>query len=161
MTEKLRLMMEDQINKELWSAYIYLWVAEYYKSKGLEGFHTYFENQAKEEVEHAEKFMNYMQDRDLEFELKPIEACNKRFKDLREPLVFQLEHEKVVTSLIEKLFKQADLDDDFLTKKFLSWFLEEQLEEEARSKGLIDDFDLFGTDGGGLYKLNKKMGKKE
>ena len=148
MTEKLRLMMEDQINKELWSAYIYYAIAEYYRSKGLNGFHDYFEAQAKEEMEHAEKFCDYMQDR-------------LKFEGLREPLVFQLEHEKLVTSLIEKLFKQADDDEDFLSKKFLSWFLEEQLEEEARSKGLIDDFDLFGQDGGGLYKLNKKMGKKE
>ena len=161
MTEKLRLMMEDQINKELWSAYIYLEIAEFYKSKGLEGYHIYFEEQAKEEVEHAEKFMNYMQDRDLSFVFKPIQPLNHKFNDLREPLVFQLEHERLVTSLIEALFKQADLDDDFLTKKFLSWFLEEQLEEEARSKGLIDEFDLFGKDGSGLYKLNKKMGKKE
>jgi ferritin len=161
MTEKLRLMMEDQVNKELWSAYIYLGVAEYYKSKGLDGYHDYFEHQAKEEVEHAEKFMDFMHDRDLDFKLKPIEAPVLNFKDLREPLVFQLEHEKLVTSLILALFKEADKEEDFLAKKFLSWYLEEQLEEEARSKGLIDEFDLFGKDGAGLYKLNKKMGKAE
>ena len=120
MTEKLRLMMEDQINKELWSAYIYYAIAEYYRSKGLNGFHDYFEAQAKEEMEHAEKFCDYMQDRDMEFKFKEIPALDLKFEGLREPLVFQLEHEKLVTSLIEKLFKQADDDEDFLSKKYSS-----------------------------------------
>ena len=161
MQEKLRLMIEDQINKELWSAYLYYGVAEYYQSKGLDGFHAYFENQAKEEVEHAEKFCEFLQDRGLEFEFKPIEPLKEKFKDLREPLVFQLEHERVVTSLIEALFREAQAEDDLLTKKFLSWYLDEQLEEETRSQKLIDDFDNFGKDGAGLYILNKNMKKAE
>ena len=161
MQEKLRLMIEDQINKELWSAYLYYGVAEYYQSKGLDGFHKYFEHQALEEVEHAEKFCEFLQDRGLDFEFKPIEPLKQKFKDLREPLVFQLEHEKVVTSLIEALFNEAQAENDLLTKKFLSWYLEEQLEEETRSQKLIDDFDLYATDGAGLYILNKNLGKKE
>lgn len=159
MTEKLRLMLEDQINKELWSAYLYYGVAEYYAKVGLNGFHDYFENQAKEEVEHAEKFCKFLQDRDLPFVFKPIEPLKETFNDIREPLVFQLEHEKLVTSLIEALYKEAEAENDYLTKNFLGWYLEEQLEEETRSKELIDDYDLFGKDGAGLYNLNEKMGK--
>ncbi len=161
MQEKLRLMIEEQINKELWSAYLYYGVAEYYQSKGLDGFHKYFEHQALEEVEHAEKFCEFLHDRGLEFELKPLEPLKEKFKDFREPLVFQVEHERLVTSLIEALFNEAQAENDLLTKKFLSWYLDEQLEEEARSEKLLNDYDLYAKDGAGLYILNKNLGKQE
>ena len=161
MQEKLRQMIEEQINKELWSAYLYYGVAEFYQSKGLDGFHKYFEHQALEEVEHAEKFCEYLQDRGMDFEFKPIEPLRQKFTDIREPLVFQIEHEKLVTSLIVALFHEADEEKDALAKKFLSWFLEEQLEEESRSQKLLDDYDLYAKDGAGLYILNKNLGKSE
>ena len=160
MDKQLRDLIEDQINKELWSAYIYLDMAEFYQAKGLHGLHAWFEKQAKEEVEHAEKFMEFLHDRDESFRLKPIEAPNKVYKDLREPLAYQLEHEKLVTSLILAIYNKAKEVGDPIVSHFMAWYVNEQVEEEGHSKELLDQFDLFAKDGGlGLHEFDKDCGK--
>ena len=160
MNKKLLALIEDQINKELWSAYIYYDMAEFYRSKGLDGFHKWFENQAREEVEHAEKFMEFLHDRDEEFALKSIEAPNQKYKDLREPLVYQVEHEKLVTSLILNIYKCAKEVGDISAEVFMHWYVNEQMEEESHSKDLLDRYDMYGKDGGlGLHQIDKEIGK--
>lgn len=158
MNKELTELIENQINKELWSAYLYLDVAEYYRSKGFDGLHKYFEAQAKEEVEHAEKFMEFLHDEDISFELKLIEGPKNHFKDLREPLVFQIEHEKVVTSLIYKIYDKAVEVKDHRVSEFLRWYINEQTEEEKTAKDLLDRYDLLSTSGGiGLLKFDKSL----
>lgn len=157
MEESLRLLMEDQVNKELWSAYLYLDIAEYYRAKGMDGLHSWFEAQAREEVEHAEKFMEFLHDCDVAFVLKPIEAPHKTFKDLREPLVFQLEHEKLVTSLIKNIQSVAHKLDDVTVMNFMNWFISEQFEEEKHSKELIEKYDLLCDTGLGLFEFDKSL----
>ena len=160
MDKQLHDLIEDQINKELWSAYISLDMAEYYQAKGLHGLHAWFEKQAKEEVEHAEKFMEFLHDRDESFSLKPIAAPGKVYKDLREPLVYQIEHEKLVTSLILAIYNKAKEVGDVLVEHFMSWYVNEQLEEESHSKELLDQYDLFAKDGGlGLREFDKDCEK--
>ena len=160
MDSQLRDLIEDQINKELWSAYIYYDMAEYYQSKALHGLHAWFEKQAKEEVEHAEKFMEFLHDREESFVLKPIAAPGKVYKNLREPLEYQVEHEKLVTSLILAIYDKAKQLNDHIVTRFMSWYVDEQMEEEAHSKELLDQYDLFAKDGGlGLREFDKDCGK--
>ncbi len=157
MTKDMISLMEQQINKELYSAYLYYDIAEYYRSKGLDGLHAHFEAQAREEIEHAEKFSEYLHDMEVSFKLLPIEAPNNNFKDLREPLALQLEHEKYVTSLILKIVDQADKDGDRRTANFADWFVTEQLEEEKHSKEMLGKYDLYAKDGGlGLFQYDKQ-----
>lgn len=160
MKDKLIKLIQSQINWELYSAYAYYAVAEFYRSKGLPGFHSYFEKQAKEEIEHAEKLSEYLQDHDVAIELADIKALKEKFVSLRDPLVFFVNHEKEVTALIHALYREARAEDDLEAMEFLSWYVKEQGEEEKSSSDLLQKFDLFASNGGlGLYELDKELAK--
>ena len=160
MKQKLINMMQDQVSKEIWSGYLYLQIAEYYRSKGLEGFYQIFKKHFYEELEHAERFQDYLVECGQEVKLQTIPGPEFNFKDLREPLVFQLEHEKLVTSLIEALYREARTEDDLQTMDFLRWYIDEQREEERNAVGDLEFFDLF-ADGckQGLLAIDKRMAK--
>jgi len=161
MDTKLAELMNDQINKELYSAYAYLAVAQYYASRGLDGFYSWFSKQAEEEVEHARKIEKYLQERDVLVVLKDIKTLDKAFKDNRDPLAFQVEHEAYVTSLIYNLYEVASNAKDYLTVRFLDWFVTEQGEEERTAKDLLDNYDLYAANGGlGLHELDEELGKR-
>ena len=160
MTENLRKQIEIQINKELWSAYLYLDIARFYASKDLPGLHKWFKKQAEEEVEHAEKFANYLHEIGLDYKLLLVEAPHQEFKDLREPLVFQLEHEKVVTSLIHNLMKIAKEENDYAAEAFLSWYVKEQVEEEANAAEAIAKYDYCTAGHHGILSFDAKMGER-
>lgn len=158
MTPELKNLIEDQINKELYSAYLYFDIAEFYRAKGLKGFHVWFEKQAQEEIEHAERFAEYLHDLAVPFVLKPIAAPDNHFESIREPLVLQVTHEKYVTSLIHAIARQAEKDGDVGTVDFLSWYIAEQREEEEKASALLTRYDLFADgDKVGLYHLDKDL----
>lgn len=160
MTKKLNTLLQDQINKELYSAYAYYAVGEFYRKKGLNGFHNYFHNHANEEITHAEKFSEFLQDNDIEVTFKDIEALKVKFKDIRDPLTFFVEHEKKVTASIDALYKQARAEDDLPAMNFLDFFVTEQREEEKTSTDLLQKYDLFAKDNSfGLYQLDKDLNK--
>ncbi|MCR4561958.1 MAG: ferritin [Bacilli bacterium] len=161
MNKELKDLIENQINKELWSAYIYYDMAEYYQSKGLSGFHALFEAHAKEEIEHAEKFCEFLAERGESFKMRAIEAPDKEYKDLREPLEYQVEHERLVTSLILKVYEKAKEVKDYIAEAFLVWYVNEQHEEETSAETELGQYDLYGKDGGlGLHMLDKEFAKK-
>lgn len=158
MTKKLITLLQEQINKELYSAYAYYAVGEFYRQKGLNGFHTYFHNHANEEMTHADKFSEFLQDNDIDVVFKDIEALNKKFKDIREPLAFFVDHEKQVTASIDTLYKAARSEDDLAAMNFLDDFVTEQREEEKISSDLLQKYDLFAKDNSlGLYQLDKEL----
>ena len=116
---------------------------------------------AKEEYEHAEKFGDYLLEIGAEYKLLPIEGPDYEFKDLREPLVFQLEHEKLVTSLIHNLMKVAKEENDYATESFLRWYVDEQVEEESNAAKAIALYDYYLAAGkGGLLLFDAKMGER-
>ncbi len=159
MTENLRKLVEVQINKELWSAYLYLDIARFYAAHGLAGTHSWFKKQAHEEVEHAEKFANFLHELGLDYQVLPIAGPEKTFKDFREPLVFQLEHEKVVTSLIHNLMKVAKEENDYASEEFLRWYVSEQVEEEANAAEAIGLYDFY-MEKEGIMAFDHRMGKR-
>ena len=160
MTENLRKAIETQINKELWSAYLYLDIARFYAAHDLAGLHSWFKKQAEEEVEHAEKFANFLHEIGLDYKLLPVEAPHQEFKDLREPLIFQLEHEKLVTSLIHNLMKIAKEENDYVAENFLAWYVKEQVEEEANAAEAIAKYDYCMGGQHGILAFDAKMGER-
>ena len=157
MDQKVAYLLNDQINKEFYSAYLYLDMANFYSRKGLDGFANWYEIQAKEEQDHAMLMYQYLHNNDVEVTLEAIAKPDKVFSTLMDPLKVGLEHEKYVTSLINNIYNAAVAVNDFRTTQFLDWFIKEQGEEEKNSTDLITKMELFGDDARSLYMLNSEL----
>ena len=155
--KKVRDLINDQINKELYSGYLYLDFANYYYDQGLDGFANWYDVQAQEEQDHAMMMRTYMFDNGEKVELLAIDKPDKEINSLEDPLRFGLEHEQYVTSLINAIYKAARDIDDFRTMQFFDWFVKEQGEEEKNAEDLIRKYELFGSDPKGLYALNQEL----
>lgn len=160
MEKKVSDLLNAQINKELYSAYLYLDMANFYSDKGLDGFANWYEIQAKEEQDHAMLIYQYMHDNDQKVTLEAIAKPDKEFKELIDPLTAALEHEKYVTSLIHTIYAAAQDVNDFRTVQFLDWFVKEQGEEEKNSTDMITKMKLFGDDAKSLYMLNSELASR-
>lgn len=157
MNEKVAALLNDQINKEFYSAYLYLDMANFYSRKGLDGFANWYEIQAKEEQDHAMLMYQYLHNNGETVTLEAIAKPDKAFETLMDPLKAGLEHEKYVTSLINTIYEAAQEVKDFRTTQFLDWFIKEQGEEEKNSMDLITKMELFGDDARSLYMLNSEL----
>ena len=150
-------LLNEQINKELFSAYLYLGMADYYADQNLDGFENWFYVQAQEERDHAMLFRRYLQNNDEKVTLLAIEAPANSYDVYEAPLAASLKHEQFVTASINNIYAAAYRDKDFRTMEFLNWFIKEQGEEEKNTTDLIRKFELFGSDAKGLYMLNQEL----
>lgn len=157
MDQKVYDLLNDQINKEFYSAYLYLDIANFYNSKGLDGFSNWYEIQAKEEQDHALLIYQYLHNNSRSAAFKTIDQPDKVFHTLTDPLTAAFEHEQYVTSLIHTIYGAAQAAGDFRTIQFLDWFVKEQGEEEKNAADLITKMELFGSDAKGLYMLNSEL----
>lgn len=157
MNDKVSALLNDQINKEFYSAYLYLDIANFYSRKGLDGFANWYEIQAKEEQDHGMLMYQYLHNNGEEVTFEAIGKPDKTFETLMDPLKAGLEHEKYVTSLINGIYEAAQEAQDFRTTQFLDWFIKEQGEEEKNSMDLITKMELFGDDARSLYMLNSEL----
>lgn len=157
MDSKVSALLNDQINKEFYSAYLYLDMANFYSRKGLDGFANWYEIQAKEEQDHAMLMYQYLHNNGEMVSLEAIAKPDKVFETLMDPLKAGLEHEQYVTSLINTIYEAAQEAKDFRTTQFLDWFIKEQGEEEKNSMELITKMELFGDDARSLYMLNSEL----
>ena len=149
-------LLNEQINKEFYSAYLYLDMANYYDELDLDGFSNYYMIQAQEERDHALLFMKYMQNNGLKVTLEAIGKPDKTYASPMEPLEAAAEHERYVTALINAIYHEAHQDKDYRTMKFLDWFVDEQMEEEDNADSMVSRFKLFGSDSKGLYLLDQE-----
>ena len=156
MDKKVAGLLNDQINKELYSAYLYLDMANFYSGKGLDGFASWYEIQAKEEQDHA-MLIRYLHNNNEEVTLEAVAKPDKTFTTLLDPLTAGLAHEQYVTSLINNIYAAAQEVKDFRTTQFLDWFIKEQGEEEKNSSDQITKMELFGDDARSLYMLNEEL----
>lgn len=156
-TKNLAELLNDQINKEFYSAYLYLDMANFYSDKGLDGFANWYEIQAKEEQDHAMLIYQYLHNNNEKVTLNAIAKPDKTFTTLMDPLKAGLEHEQYVTSLINNIYSVATQVQDYRTVQFLDWFVKEQGEEEKNSTDLITKMELFGDDARTLYMLNSEL----
>lgn len=156
MNKKVFELMNDQINKEFYSAYLYLDMSNYYADQGLLGFQNWFKVQAQEEQDHAMLFSTFLQNNDQSVALKAIDKPDKTFDSLVAPLKISLAHEQYVTKLINNIYDEAVQDKDYRSMQFLDWFIKEQGEEEKTAEDLIKKFTLFGSDPKALYMLDQE-----
>jgi ferritin len=151
-------LLNEQINKEMFSAYLYLDMANYYTVNGLDGFANWFKIQAKEEMDHAMIFMTYLQNNDFPVVLTEIQNPSRKYNDLKQPLEESLKHEQFVTASIHAIYAEATEARDYRTLEFLHWFIKEQGEEEKNATDLLVKYDLAAKN---LYMLDRELGKRE
>ena len=155
--KKVSELLNDQVNKEFYSAYLYLDFSIFYDDAGLDGFANWYKIQAQEERDHAMLMMQYLQNNGEKVELKAIAKPDKELKGKLQVLELGLEHERYVTSLIHAIYDAAYSVRDFRTMQFLDWFVKEQGEEETNAEGMVKKMKLFGDDAKSLYMLNSEM----
>ena len=157
MDKRVHELLNQQINKEFYSAYLYLDFSNYFKRRGLDGFANWYLIQAQEERDHAMLFYQYLQNENEFVTLDAIAKPDKVFNADIDVLHAGLEHEKYVTSLINDIYAAAYDVKDFRAMQFLDWFVKEQGEEETNANDLITKMELFGSDPRGLYLLNQEL----
>ena len=160
MNEKVRALLNTQINKEFYSAYLYLDFSNYFKARGLDGFANWYMIQAQEERDHAMLFYQYLQNENQPVTLEAIAKPDKIFACDMDVLRAGLEHEEYVTSLINDIYSAAYDVKDFRTMQFLDWFVKEQGEEETNAHDMITKMELFGSDPKSLYMLNQELASR-
>ena len=156
MNEKIAHLLNQQINKEFYSAYLYLDMANYYDELDLDGYANYYNIQAQEERDHALLFMKYMQSIGLKVTLEAIDKPDKVFTSVLDPLEVAAEHERYVSALINDIYHECHEAKDYRTLKFLDWFVDEQREEEDSADSMVSRYKLFGSDPRGLYLLDQE-----
>ncbi|WP_456367616.1 ferritin [Thermococcus sp.] len=161
LSEKMLKALNEQLNKELFSAYFYLAVASYFKAQNLDGFASWMEAQAEEELGHAMKFYDYIFDRGGKVELERLEKPKGEFESPLKAFEAVYLHEVGVTQSIFKLVKLAREENDYATEQFLQWFVEEQVEEEATTKAIVDKLKLIGDHPQGIFMLDRELGARK
>ncbi len=155
--KKVADLLVEQVNKEFYSAYLYLDFANYYEEAGLSGFAHWYEVQAQEERDHAMTMRRYLIDNGVPVTFAAIDAPGKVYADASAPLAEGRKHECYVTSLISAIYAAAAEVKDYRTMQFLDWFVKEQGEEEKNADDLVKKMKLFGGDPKGLYLLDQEL----
>ncbi len=153
----LEKALNEHLNAEMYSAYLYLSMSAYFSDTGLGGFANWMRVQAKEEQFHAMKFYDYINERGGKVLLTAIEAPQQEWTSPLEAVQAVLEHEKKVTSLINGLVDLAIEQRDHASNIFLQWFVTEQVEEEDNVNAILDKLKLAGTEGNGMFMLDKDL----
>ena len=161
MNKKLLEEMNDQINKEIFSGYLYLSMAAHFMAVNLNGFSKWMQIQAEEELEHGLKFFEYLNDIGEKVTLKAIEQPKAEFGSLVEVFEEVLAHEKFVTSRIHLLYEIALKENDYATQMFLQWFINEQVEEEKNATEILEKLKFVGDSGNAILMLDRTMGERE
>lgn len=149
--------LNEQINAEFWSAYLYLAMSCDAEAAGKAGIANWFKVQFQEEQAHAQIFMNYVHARGGRVTLMPIAEVPAKWECPLCAFKDTLEHERKVTAMINNLYALAESEHDYATREMLNWFISEQVEEEENAQTLIDKFSLIGNDGMGIYMLDQEL----
>ncbi len=157
LNKKVLNAINEQINAEIWSAYMYLAMASYFASNGLNGFANWMRVQWQEELSHALKFFDYLVERGEQPILKPIAEVPEKWNSPLHAMQETLKHEQHVTALINNIMNIAIEEKDHATKSMLNWYVDEQVEEEANAQELVDNLRLIGESGNGIYMLDKEL----
>lgn len=150
-------LMNKQINKELFSSYLYLDFSNYLQDKGLPGFANWFRIQAQEELAHAMLFYDYLHHNNQAATLEAVEKPAVKLGSIMDVLQESLKHEEFITASINDIYAEALKQKDFRATQFLDWFTREQGEEEANVHDLIDKLTMLGEDKQALYVMNQEL----
>lgn len=159
-SNKLQEAINDQIQAELYSAYLYLAMSTYCEAQNLKGFAHWLKAQHDEETGHAYKFMEHLQDRGGQIVLKTLDAPPTEFGTPVDVFEKVLAHEKHVTDRIHKLYELALAEKDYAAQILLQWFITEQVEEEATAAGILEKLRMIPEKSGALFYMDKELGKR-
>ena len=159
LTQKIEDALNRQMNRELFSAYLYLSMAAYFESLNLPGFANWMKIQIQEETFHAMKFFGFINERDGRALMQEIEAPETNWESPRAVFEHVLNHEQIVSGLINDLVDLSIEEKDHATNGFLQWFVNEQVEEEASANDVLQKIKLAG-DGAGLFMLDQQLGQR-
>ena len=157
---KMQDAINDQINYEIYSAYIYLSMSAYYQSINLPGFANWMHIQAQEEMFHAMKFYGFINERGGRVKLTTIAGPETEWENPLAPFKDALEHEEKVTTRINNLVNMAIEERDHASNIFLQWFITEQVEEEANAEAIIRQLILIGNDKSALFMIDRELGAR-
>ena len=149
-------ILNQQINKEFYSAYLYLTFADFYEEQGLKGFANWYVIQSQEELAHARILRRYLLDNDWTPTMEAIAKPDLTFTKVVEPIKAAYEHEQFITASINECYAVAQKANDFRTMQLLDWYVKEQGEEEANASDLLKAVELFGGDPKNLYDLDRE-----
>lgn len=149
--------INQQINAEFHSAYLYLSMSSYCQSIGMAGCANWLKVQYQEELAHATHFFDYVLERGGRVILTPIAAVETEFKSVMQVFEETLQHELKVTGLINNLMDTAIRESDHACKSFLQWFVDEQVEEEANVEQILNNLRLINGEGQGLLMMDREM----
>ena len=159
LNKKVEAAMNDQLQNELQSAYIYLGMSAYCESQSLPGMAAWLREQFEEEQVHAMKFYNFILDRDGQVTLKQLDAAPTDYSSPLKVFEAALANEKLVTAQINDLYALANKENDFASQALLDWFAQEQVEEEKTVGQIVDDLKRV-SNGNGLYLLDRELGSR-
>lgn len=157
LSKEMEEALNEQINKEMYSAYLYMSMSAHSTNMGLSGFANWSMVQYKEEMDHAMKIYNYINDQGGKVKLKEIGEPPSEFEDAVDMFQKTLKHEQFITKSINNLVDLATEEKDHATQIFLQWFVTEQIEEEGNDNDIIAKLELAGKEGNGLFMIDKEL----
>ncbi len=160
LSEKMSRALNKQINAEMYSAYLYLSMAAYFESVSLSGFAKWMEMQTMEEMSHAKKMYDFVNERGGRVILETIEQPKTEWSSPLEAFEDAYKHEQYVTSLINSLVDLALEEKDHATNNFLQWFVAEQVEEEASADAIVQKLKLVGGKGNAIFMMDRELGQR-
>ena len=159
-SKKMIDALNNHLNEEFYSSYLYLSIAAYFASKNLKGFANWFKVQSQEEYGHGLKFYGFIHQVGGKVNLKAIKAPKTNWKSILDVFAETLAHEKHITGLINKLVGQAIQEKEYATNNFLQWFVTEQVEEEATVEEIINKLEMIGDAKSGLFMMDRELGAR-
>ena len=158
--KEVESLINEQLEKENYSAHLYLAMATWFSEKGLTGYFKYYYTQYQEELDHFRILYHYLLTAGGNPVIPKMDKPKCEFKDVRDILEQTLQHERYITASIEKISTVAREVKDYKSVSLLDWFIDEQVEEEDNSTTALDRYDLFGDTPQGLYSLDAEMGAR-
>lgn len=152
--------LNNQINAELYSSYLYLSMSAYFESKSLSGFAKWMAIQSQEEYAHAMKFYAYLIQKGGKAKLAKIDEPKAEWKSILDVFEDTYAHEQKVSASINAIVDLALQEKDHATVSFLNWFVTEQVEEEATAQKLVDDLKLIGDNNNGIFLIDRELGQR-
>lgn len=160
LSEKMLKALNQQLNAELYSSYLYLSMSAYFQSTNLGGFANWMRAQTQEELTHAMKIYDYVNERGNRVVLKQVEEPPSEWSSPLAAFQQAYQHEQKVTGMINKLVNLTVQEGDHATSIFLQWFVSEQVEEEASADEIVQKLKLVGDDGGAIFMIDRELAQR-
>ncbi|MDE6558566.1 MAG: ferritin [Muribaculaceae bacterium] len=159
-SNRVEIALNEQINAEFWSGYLYLSMSCHFEAQGLNGVANWFRIQFQEEQAHALALIDYLHARGGQVILSSIADVPTSWANVKEAFVATYEHEQKVTGMINLLYAIAEEEKDYATRHKLNGFIAEQVEEEENVTHILDSLNLIGEDRAGLYQLDLQLAQR-